>query len=162
MPGVVDTYLRSYRYEIIAPWFTLQSEIVEVSGASIELGVIEHTTPDGWVSKFAGKPRGSEITIRNARAESEEAFAALINAAYSNRYKAVFTVIYKDQAFIPRKMIDFFGAFITKVTAGDLNIENEELVIEEITVVYDYMKPHDFPDTYFSGGGYGPTGGGSW
>ena len=122
------------------------AQFTEVSGLTSEVDVVElkENTPDGKpiIHKLPGAPKPPTITLKRAKSGSKDLWdwhKAMLDGRVLEARKEG-SVVCKDFEGGEVSRYNFTGAWISKLSMSTLKSGSNEVLMEEVTIVCEYME----------------------
>jgi len=137
---------------LVAQHFTIEigsieiAQFTEVSGLTSEVDVVElkENTSDGKpiIHKMPGAPKPPTITLKRAKSGSKDLWdwhKAMLDGRVLDARKEG-SVVLKDFEGAEVSRYNFTGAWISKLSTSTLKSGSNEVLMEEVTIVCEYME----------------------
>lgn len=145
--GQIKTFDKEFLFQIEIDGF-LSAAFSKCSELECDVGVIKHYEGGSLLpTKSFGKPDFKDIALeRGATVDLDfyTWFSEIVNAAANAGVveaagKRHFDIVQRDRDGSILKRWSVFGAFPTKFTAGNWDNSSDNVVIEKMTLAYDYF-----------------------
>ena len=116
-----------------------------VNGISREVEVVEYFESGyQYAHKLPGRETYGEVTFARGMYPKDDtlrdAYEKCFAAGSADNFRCLVTVSIHDRADVKKKVFNFYEAWFSSYTPGDLDSTSSDVLIETLVMQYEYMK----------------------